>query len=136
MKQAIAVNAAAETENDINLTPMLDVVFIMLIFFVVVASFSNEHGLDLNQSDGTTIPRSPDENILVAIGPDDLVRIDDLVIDPGAIRANIEKLRAENAGAAVIIRADKRSTNKALVHVMDASRQAGVYDFALVSPER
>ena len=121
-----------EEENEINLTPMLDVVFIMLIFFIVTASFVREAGLDVNRPDSPMTQTQPeDANILVAISPNDEILIDNRVIDPRAVRANIERLHAENPSGSVVIQASKRSTNKMLVTVMDAARQAGVYNISM-----
>ena len=115
-----------EDENEINLTPMLDVVFIMLIFFIVTASFVREAGFDVNRPDAPTQQTQPeDSNILVVITPNDEIYIDRRLIDPRAVRANIERLTSENPEASVVIQASKRSTNKMLVAVMDASRLAG-----------
>ena len=121
-----------EDENEINLTPMLDVVFIMLIFFIVTASFIKEAGLDVNRPDAPVTESQPeDANILVAITANDEIMIDNRVIDPRAVRANIERLHAENPNGSVVIQANKRSTNKMLVTVMDAARQAGVYNISM-----
>ncbi len=121
-----------DEENEINLTPMLDVVFIMLIFFIVTASFIKEVGLDVNRPDAPTTEVKPeDANILVVIDANDDIFIDRRLIDPRAVRANIERLHAENPQGSVVIQANKRSTNKMLVTVMDASRQAGVYSISI-----
>ena len=121
-----------EEDNEINLTPMLDVVFIMLIFFIVTASFIKEAGLDVNRPDAPVTESQPeDANILVAITANDEIMIDNRVIDPRAVRANIERLHAENPNGSVVIQANKRSTNKMLVTVMDAARQAGVYNISM-----
>ena len=121
-----------DDENEINLTPMLDVVFIMLIFFIVTASFVKEVGLDVNRPDAPTTEVKPeDANILVVIDANDDIFIDRRLIDPRAVRANIERLHAENPQGSVVIQASKRSTNKMLVTVMDASRQAGVYSISI-----
>ena len=126
-----------EEENEINLTPMLDVVFIMLIFFIVTASFVKEIGLDVNRPDAPTTEVKPeDANILVAIDANDDVFINRRLVDPRAVRANIERLHAENPQGSVVIQASKRSTNKMLVTVMDASRQAGVYSISIADNER
>ena len=135
MRDPVSASPAPETQSDINLTPMLDVVFIMLIFFLVVASFIREDGLDLNQSDATAVPPTTDENILISIEQDNLIWIGERLIDPRAIRANIKRMVAENPTATVVIQADKRSANKTLVQVMDASRQAGVYEISLAAQE-
>ena len=121
-----------EEENEINLTPMLDVVFIMLIFFIVTASLIRESGLDVNRPDAPMSQSEPqDSNILVAITANDEILIENRTIDPRAVRANIERLHAENPDGSVVIQANKRSTNKMLVTVMDAARQAGVYNISM-----
>ncbi|MDH4108819.1 MAG: biopolymer transporter ExbD [Gammaproteobacteria bacterium] len=122
-----------DEENEINLTPMLDVVFIMLIFFIVTASFIKEAGIDVNRPDAPTAERQEDANILVAISANDEIWIDRRLVDPRAVRANIERLHAENPKGSVVIQADKRSTNETLVTVMDAARQAGVYNVSLAA---
>ncbi len=123
---------ADEEESEINLTPMLDVVFIMLIFFIVTASFIKEAGIDVNRPDAPVTESKPeDANILVLINANDEIWIDRRLIDPRAVRANIERLHAENPDGSVVIQANKKSTNKVLVWVMDASRSAGVYNISI-----
>jgi len=118
--------------DEINLTPMLDVVFIMLIFFIVTASFIKEAGIDVNRPDAPVTETKPeDANILVVISATDEIWIDRRVIDPRAVRANIERLHAENPKGSVVIQANKKSTNKMLVWVMDSSRSAGVYNISI-----
>jgi len=124
--------AFEEEENEINLTPMLDVVFIMLIFFIVTASFVRESGLDVNRPDAPMTQSKPeDSNILVLINANDEIWIDRRLIDPRAVRANIERMHAENPEGSVVIQANNSSTNKMLVEVMDAARQAGVYNISI-----
>ena len=121
-----------EEENEINLTPMLDVVFIMLIFFIVTASFVKEAGIDVNRPDAPVTESKPeDANILVLITANDELWIDRRLIDPRAVRANIERLHAENPKGSVVIQANAKSTNKMLVTVMDSARQAGVYNISI-----
>ena len=121
-----------EEENEINLTPMLDVVFIMLIFFIVTASFIKEAGIDVNRPDAPVTESKPEEaNILVMISANDEIFIDRRLIDPRAVRANIERLHAENPEGSVVIQADNKSSNKVLVEVMDSSRSAGVYNISI-----
>jgi biopolymer transport protein ExbD len=118
--------------DEINLTPMLDVVFIMLIFFIVTASFIKEAGIDVNRPDAPVTETKPeDANILVVITANDEIWIDRRVIDPRAVRANIQRLHAENPKGSVVIQASKKSTNKMLVWVMDSSRSAGVYNISI-----
>ena len=131
-KHDFSFGQTEEEANEINLTPMLDVVFIMLIFFIVTASFIKEAGIDINRPDAPVTESQPeDANILVVINANNEILIDRRVIDPRAVRANIERLHAENPEGSVVIQANKRSTNKMLVTVMDASRQAGVYSISI-----
>ena len=121
-----------EEDNEINLTPMLDVVFIMLIFFIVTASFVKEAGLDVNRPDAPITESKPeDANILIAINANDEIWIDRRLIDPRAVRANIERLHAENPNGSVVIQPNRQSSNKMLVTIMDASRLAGVYSISI-----
>ncbi len=122
-----------EEENEVNLTPMLDVVFIMLIFFIVTASFVKESGIDVNRPSAATAERKEKGNILVAISEDNQIWIDRRQVDPRALRANIERMHAENPLAAVVIQADEESKNKLLVLVMDAARSAGVKNVSIAA---
>ena len=123
---------ADEEENEINLTPMLDVVFIMLIFFIVTASFIKEAGIDVNRPDAPMTESKPeDANILVMINANDEIWIDRRLIDPRAVRANIERMHAENPSGSVVIQANGKSSNKMLVEIMDSARQAGVYNISI-----
>ncbi len=133
MQRSIAINEEKESDSEINLTPMLDVVFIMLIFFIVTASFVKETGIDVNKPDARTRDVPQDGNILIAITENNEIWIDRRLIDPRAVRANIERLYAENPNGAVVILADKHSYNDTLVQVMDAARLAGVYNISLAA---
>ena len=118
--------------DEINLTPMLDVVFIMLIFFIVTASFVKETGIDVNRPDAPVTETKPeDANILVVINARDEIWIDRRLIDPRAVRANIERMHSENPQGSVVIQPNKKSTNRMLIEVMDASRSAGVYNISI-----
>jgi len=117
---------ASEEDSEVNLTPMLDVVFIMLIFFIVTASFVKEAGVEVNRAAAQTAERRERGNILVAITENDQIWIDRKEVDPRALRANIERLYGENPQGQVVIQADKASKNRLLVVVMDAARAAGV----------
>jgi len=122
-----------EEESEVNLTPMLDVVFIMLIFFIVTASFVKEAGIDVNRPDAATAERKEKGNILVAISADNQIWINRRQVDPRALRANIERMHAENPHGAVVVQADEESKNKLLVQVMDAARLAGVKNVSIAA---
>ncbi len=122
-----------EDESEINLTPMLDVVFILLIFFIVTASFVKESGIDINRPAAATAVRKERGNILVAITPTGQIWIDRRQVDVRAVRANIERLHAENPQGAVVIQADRDSKNGLLVEVMDAAKLAGVENISIAA---
>jgi len=122
-----------EEENAVNLTPMLDVVFIMLIFFIVTASFVKEAGIDVNRPSAATAERKEKGNILVAISENNQIWIDRRQVNPRALRANIERMHAENPQGAVVIQADEESKNKLLVQVMDAARMVGVKNVSIAA---
>jgi biopolymer transport protein ExbD len=122
-----------EDESEVNLTPMLDVVFIMLIFFIVTASFVKEAGIDVNRPNASTAERKEKGNILIAISENNQIWIDRRQVDPRALRANIERMHAENPNGAVVIQADEESKNKLLVQVMDAARMAGVKNVSIAA---
>jgi biopolymer transport protein ExbD len=131
MKQFI--QPEVEEESSIDITPMLDVVFIMLIFFIVTATFVKEAGIDVNRPDAATATKQDNANILIAIGPNNDIWIDKRQIDIRAVRPNIERLHAENPQGSVVIQADKESKTDTLIQVMDASRQAGVYNVSIAA---
>ena len=122
-----------QEESEVNLTPMLDVVFIMLIFFIVTASFVKEAGIDVSRTPAATAERKERGNILIAITENDQVWMDRRQVDPRALRANIERLHAENPQGSVVIQADQASKNGLLVQVMDAARLAGVKSVSLAA---
>ena len=134
MRQLGAQNTQEE-ESEINITPMLDVVFIMLIFFIVTATFVKEAGIEVNRPDAATAVKQEKANILIAIGPNNDVWIDRRKVDIRAVRPNIERLHAENPQGSVIIQADKASNTETLITVMDESRAAGVFNIAIAAQE-
>ena len=123
----------SKEEDEVNLTPMLDVVFILLIFFIVTASFVKESGMDISRPDAQMAVRKERGNILVAITPNGQIWIDRRQVDIRAVRANIERLHAENPQGAVVIQADRDSKNWLLVEVMDAAKLAGVENVSIAA---
>ncbi|ABG39589.1 MAG: biopolymer transporter ExbD [Alteromonadaceae bacterium] len=128
-------NLMDEEEAAIDMTPMLDVVFIMLIFFIVTASFVKESGIDVNRPEAATAVKKDRANILIAISDKGEIWINKRKIDVRAVQANIERLHAENPQGTVVIQADKKSTTETLIKVMDASRAAGITDVSIAAQE-
>jgi len=120
-------------ETAIDLTPIVDMVFIMLIFFVVTASFIKESGIEVNKPGAVTAERQERASILIAIDQAGQIWMDKRVVDVRAVRANIMRMLAENPQGSVVIQADQDSKNGILVQVMDAARLAGVQNVALAA---
>ena len=135
MRKKQAAFGGEEEENEINLTPMLDVVFIMLIFFIVTASFIKEAGIDVNRPFAPTADKQQDASILVAISETGEIWIDRRLTDPRMVRTKIEQLHAENPKVSLVIQADKESTNEMLVIGMEAAKQAGVVNVAIAAED-
>ena len=119
---------------------MLDVVFIMLIFFIVTASFVKESTIDINTPEAQENPPPPSDDdsspILVSVMSNDEVWMEDRRIDVRALRANIERLHAEKPQAPVVIKADGKSSAKMYVAIADAAREAKVFNVTLLPPEK
>ena len=135
MKSGLMKKKAQEEAGEIDLTPMLDVVFIMLIFFIVTATFVKEVGLDVNQPEDDK-PKTVDpdkKSIVVRISNRDRITIAQRDVDSRSVRANIERLHAENPEAPVIIQPHPDSQTNTTILVMDSARQAGVYNVSLAA---
>ena len=135
MRRAFGRGRDEDSGEGPNLTPMLDVVFIMLIFFIVTASFVKEAGIDVNRPEAATAVKKDRANILVAISDTGEIWINKRRVDARAVQANIERLHAENPQGTVVIQADKQATTETLIKVMDASRAAGVFDVSIAAQE-
>lgn len=136
MRKSMISQASQDEENAIDLTPMLDVVFIMLIFFIVTASFIKETGIEVNRPEASTAVSKKNANILIAINANNEVWIDKRRIDVRAVRANVERLHAENPKGAVVVQADAKATVETLTAVVDASREAGVFDVSVSTQDK
>jgi biopolymer transport protein ExbD len=134
MRKHLANVTAAEDENEINLTPMLDVTFIMLIFFIVTASFIKATGIDANRPDQDQ-PQVVKEKgaILVILDNNDDIWIDGRIYDSASVRSIIERMSAEDPSRPVVIQTEPNSSTATLVGVMDASRQADVYNISIAA---
>jgi biopolymer transport protein ExbD len=122
-----------EESEEINLTPMLDVVFIMLIFFIVTATFIKEAGIQVERPDTFTADTQDDAAILIAISANDEIWIDRKEREPQAVRGIIERLHAENPKGSIVIQADEDSTNEKLVMVLEAAKAAGVTNVSIAA---
>ena len=124
-----------EEESAIDLTPMLDVVFIMLIFFIVSTSFVKESGIQVSRPTAATAQKKSRANIMIAISQAGEIWVQKRKIDIRSVRANVERMHAESPEGTVVIQADKASKNGLLVQVMDQVRLAGVTSISLAAKE-
>lgn len=120
---------------EMDITPMLDVVFIMLIFFIVTATFVRETGIDVTRPDAQTAQTQTRPPILIAISAEGEIWFDKRRIDIRAVRANVERALAENPEGGVVIIADTKSETGILVEVMDEARLAGAPAVSIASEQ-
>ena len=132
MRRSLISQAVEEAEEP-NITPMLDVVFILLIFFIVTANFIKDPGLEINRPDSETAEITENAAILIAIGPAGEIYMDGRRIDVRQVKANVVRLLAENPQGSVVIQADEKATADTIMAVMDGAREAGVYNISLAS---
>ena len=125
-------SSADESESaQIELTPMLDVVFIMLIFFIVTTSFVKESGIEVSRPNALSAQKQERASLFIAINDKGEIWLQKRKLDIEAVRPNIEKLHAESPEGTVIIQADKASETGLLIRVMDQIRLAGVKNISV-----
>ncbi|MGR9114411.1 MAG: ExbD/TolR family protein [Gammaproteobacteria bacterium] len=128
-----ANRATNDQISDIDMTPMLDIVFIMLIFFIVTTSFVKESGIDVNRPTAQTAEKKEQGHIIVSIKANGEIWIDKRAVDIRAVRANVTRLHAENPLGSVIIAADRDTKTHVLVQVMDQIRLAGITNASIAT---
>jgi biopolymer transport protein ExbD len=122
-----------EEEAEINMTPMLDIVFIMLIFFIVTAVFVKEAGETVVKPEAESARIQRQVSILIAVTPNDEIHINRDVVEVTEVRTAVEKLHAENPKGTVAIQADKEAKAGLVMDVYDAVRDAGVQTIAIAA---
>ncbi|MCU7858060.1 MAG: biopolymer transporter ExbD [Candidatus Thiodiazotropha sp. (ex Lucinoma borealis)] len=120
-------------EVAINLTPLIDMVFILLIFFMVTSSFVKETGVDVDRPSAATAVLKQQATILIGVTEQGEVWIDKRRVDVRAVRANVERLHAENPEGAVVILADQKAPTGVVIRVLDQSRLAGVESVSIAA---
>jgi biopolymer transport protein ExbD len=133
MRDSVAEQLSEEEEAEINLTPMLDVVFIMLIFFIVTAVFVKEPGIEVSRPEAMTAFTPESGSIFIAVSANNEIWIDGRNVPPEGVRASIERLVAENPEGGVVIMADNESYNEYVINVMDAAKAAGIVEITLAA---
>ena len=125
-----------EDEKVADLTPMLDVVFIMLIFFIVTATFIKETGIEINRPDTETAEMKKTVSLLVAVGADSSIWIDKKKVDIRNVRPLMERLHAENPKGGLVIQADSQSKVEKVLAIMDSARAIGIAQVAIASEQK
>ena len=126
-------HAQKEDDAEINMTPMLDIVFIMLIFFIVTAAFVKEAGVQVNRPEASHSFQKPRTSILIAVTETDQVWINRRRVEIKALRMIIEKLHSENPRGTIVIQADQRAKAGLTLEVMDAIKQAGIQEITIAA---
>ncbi|MEM6411808.1 MAG: biopolymer transporter ExbD [Pseudomonadota bacterium] len=120
-------------EAKVDLTPMLDVVFILLIFFIVTAVFLTEEAIQIEPPPpASDTPPPPTPTIVIRVDADNLIFVNNRIADVSAVRANIERLRAETPDSAVIIQAHPDAKNGLIVRIRDQAASANIEKVNLV----
>ena len=135
MRRSMARFSGREEKSEINLTPMLDVVFIMLIFFIVTATFIKEPGTEILRPEAMTAEVKPTVSVLVGINAANEVWIDKKRVDVRSVRANLERLIAENPKGGLVVQADAGAKNELLMEVLNAARGAGIQQVAVATED-
>ena len=124
---------AKADDSDVNVTPLLDIVFIMLIFFIVTATFIKEPGVDVTRPEAQTAEDQRLVSILVAIDSENTIWINRDEVPIEGVRATVERLRRENPRGSAVVQSDGRAHSKYLVDVLEQIRAAGVEEVVAVS---
>ncbi|SRR6056297_16793 len=122
---------AAKDEPEINITPMLDIVFIMLIFFIVTTTFVRETGVEVEKPTAITSEARPQGNVLIGIDSNDQIWMNGSQIELSDVRTLVSRARDENPEGSVILISDKGSRTGTLVDIMDQVQAAGVSRMAI-----
>lgn len=128
--------SSTREDAQVDLTSMLDIVFIMLIFFIVTSSFVRESGVEVNRPQASNVVSQKDAGIFIAITSANDVYIDKRVVDVERVQATLEHLLLEQPEASLVIQADEHAYNGTVVKVMDAAKGAGVQKIALAAEKR
>jgi biopolymer transport protein ExbD len=128
-----ASRRSAKKSLELNIAPLIDMVFILLIFFLVTTSFVKETGVDISRPTASTAVAKTKSTILIGITRDNTIHLDRREIDVRAVRSGVERAMAENPEASVVIVADKDSRTGLVISVMDACKLAGAENVALAA---
>ena len=133
--RSLAKDKSEAQAGEIDLTPMLDVVFILLIFFIVTAVFVKEAGYDVVKPQASMAVFATLDPILVALSPAGEIYMDGDIIEPRNLRFRLEQRLAESPNTPVIIQADQQATNEYVIIVLSAAREAGITNVQIAAED-
>lgn len=133
MKSGLVKKKAEEDAGEIDLTPMLDVVFILLIFFIVTSVFVTEAGIEVNRPEASLVDDTSGDLILIAISPTGDIWIDGDQIDPRFIRSRFELRLADAPNSSIIIQADRDADNEQVMLILEAARAAQIENVSIAA---
>lgn len=123
--------AQPDNDDDVNVTPLLDIVFIMLIFFIVTSTFVKEPGVEITRPDAVTADERKLASIIVAISEDDEIWINKERVELEGVKTAVEQLRRENPKGTAVVQADSAAKTRLLVEVVNQIRATGISDVAV-----
>ncbi len=122
-----------QEEAQVDLTPMLDIVFIMLIFFIVTSTFVRESGIEVDKPQATNVVNQKDVGIFIAVTADNDVYIDKKMVDIERVQAALEAMLLDKPESSLVIQADERAFSGTVIQVMDAAKGAGIEKIAIAA---
>lgn len=131
MKSGLMKKQDAGEGGEIDLTPMLDVVFILLIFFIVTSVFVTEAGIDVSKPEASTPESQSGDLILIAVGSNGDIWMDGEQIDPRFIRARFELRLVDAPNSSVVIQADQSANNAQVMLILEAAREAEIESISI-----
>jgi len=127
---------ADSSADEINVTPLMDIVYIMLIFFIVTSTFVKEPGAEINRPEALTAKDRKFATILVAIDAENKIWIDKDEVPLETVRTAVEQLKTENPKGTAVVQVDRKASSRYLVEVVNQIRDAGVSDIAVSTEEK
>lgn len=122
--------------SDINMTPLIDMVFILLIFFIVTTSFVKESGVDVNRPKAASAVTQEKTNMIISVTKEGQVFAEGRPIDIRSVRGLMERFLAETPEGSVVIAADESSYTGEVIRVLDACRLAGVQNISVAAKKK
>ncbi len=133
MLNITAARRARQRQLEVNMAPLIDMVFILLIFFLVTTSFVRESGVDIQRPRAATAVRKENASILIGITANNRIFMENRQMDLATLQLNVERALAENPEGVVVVVADRKSSTGTAVKVMDACRLAGAANVSLAA---